>query len=1316
MPNLTRSLKSHPVIFKTMLGIATVFGVLLAGVLYVAIIGISIDASGQRSKIAALLTESLGREVRFEGAMQYEVSAKPSLHVGGLHIANATGFPGSEFASLGDSRLELNLWSLLRLRLEVDELTGREVQIRLQSKKDGSNNWAFKPTLQNKEANKPPHAVNGSGMDLDNLLTRLDIKRVSLEDLNLEFIGPNGTSHFFELQSLVAHFPVGEPLTLALNGTVEKKYPYKLELTGGNVASLVRGDNAWPIDLSLGFMSSKLSLKGELSDKTGELNFNVVTDDPGEFERLLQTKSPAVGVTRLSGVVKYAPGKMALESLSGAMGKTTLNGALSLDYSDERPKVSGELTLPVLDLRPFMTGKAVTQEKPAQSLSEMYREFAKATFNLKNLNSADADLTLHVEKWINIPGAVRDATLRVKLDKGRLSVPVAATVADVTLSGNASADATISPARFNLSLGTHHSSLGNLAGLLLKMNDIRGQLGRFDLRIAARGDRGSELMQSLDVRLAVEKANLTYGNEAGARPVRFSLDDFVVALPEGKALTGEAHGSLLDKPFSATLQSGSLTAIMQESNTPVDFELLAGAAKAEIHAILQPPTEKTGSEIAFQLSAPHSGEIASWLGLKPGVDEPIDMHGNFNLNSVSWHLADFAVQLGHSALYADVQRSLVNGKPLLKLQLTGDIIDVDELGSMLPASKDSGVPAKRTAVASLIDIPILPMGINMADADITVRIKRITSTSPLAVRDLAFDGQIRGGMMSASPFEANVGENQFTGAILLDLRSQQPHSVLWLSSAGMNIGSVLKKLGLANNIDVDVDNLRLQLDLHSSRLGKLLAQSDLSLNFEHGHLTLHDVNTGGKMVIAIESGELKSAAGAPVSLSLRGSLDNAPISIGIETAKAVDLINPKLSVPFKLDASLSGANVKLSGDIDRPFAKTDIEMALEMNGSRLDNLNVLAHTSLPPWGPWSATGKFHMSPAGYEVSSLLLKVGSSELNGHGEIDTKVVPPRIDIELTAPSIQLDDFRFGAWSPEKSPQSKTAMPDQENDKTSKQAQQMLSPAVLKRQNAHLTVRVDQVVSGHDVLGNGNLDAKLENGHAVIGPVRVNTPGGSASFLMGYEPEEKDIAFSLRAEASHFDYGILARRFDKKSEMQGTFSLNVNISARAQYMSELLRYGKGNIDFAVWPQNMKSGLLDVWAVNVLMALLPAIDSSNASVVNCAIGRFVLSDGRLSDKTILIDTSRMRVTGKGGVDLANEEIQLYMQPRSKTPQFLSFSIPVELSGKIDDFHVGVSPLDLLETAGQLVTSVIWVPLQTLFGKETPSDGRDVCSVTDFK
>jgi len=363
-----------------------------------------------------------------------------------------------------------------------------------------------------------------------------------------------------------------------------------------------------------------------------------------------------------------------------------------------------------------------------------------------------------------------------------------------------------------------------------------------------------------------------------------------------------------------------------------------------------------------------------------------------------------------------------------------------------------------------------------------------------------------------------------------------------------------------------------------------------------------------------------------------------------------------------------------------------------------------------------------MSASGYEVSALRLQVGTSELSGHGKLDMQAVPPRLDVALTAPSIQLDDFRSGDWSLEKSGKEASKKSDaivgtpQTANGENTQTQQILSPEVLRRQNAYLTVKVDQLVSGRDLLASGKLEARLENGRAAIGPVVVNTPGGSASFLLKYEPGEKDVLVSLRAEAKNFDYGILARRIDHQSEMSGVFSLDVEVNAHSQYLSDIMKYGKGHIDFAVWPENMKSGLLDVWAVNVLMALLPAVDSSDESKVNCAIGRFVLGNGKLSDKAILIDTSRMRVSGKGGVDFAAEKIQLYVKPRAKSAQFLSFAIPVEVSGSFDDFSVGVRAEDVVDTVGLLATSVIWVPLQMLFGKNMPADGGDVCGKVVLK
>ena len=481
-----------------------------------------------------------------------------------------------------------------------------------------------------------------------------------------------------------------------------------------------------------------------------------------------------------------------------------------------------------------------------------------------------------------------------------------------------------------------------------------------------------------------------------------------MALPAGKPLSGEAHGSLLDKAFSASLHGATLTDLMQQANAPIDFVMQSGNARIQVHALLQAPDETTGSAITFDLSAPHSAEISSWLGLKPGTDVPVNLHGNFQINNNSWHLSDATLQLGHSALSADILRTTNNHNNLIILNLTGDLIDADELQSLLPETNQDQPATQQSPASSMIDIPILPKGISLADADIVVRIKRIASSSPFALRDLRFDGRIREGMMYASPFSAKVAETDFNGAILLDLRTQKPSAGLWLGADAVNVGQVLNKLDISRNVDANFDHLSVYFDLHSSHLGQLLADSNLLANFDGGHFTLHDANTGGKMRIALDSGEIKSAAGSNVKLNLKGSLDSVPVSIAIQTAPAADLLNPSLSIPFKLNADTSGATIKLSGNIERPFAQKDIVLALEMSGTRFDELNALAQVSLPPWGPWSASGKFRMSLAGYEVSSLLLQVGDSQLSGYGKFETMTVPPRIEIALAAPTIQLDDF--------------------------------------------------------------------------------------------------------------------------------------------------------------------------------------------------------------------------------------------------------------------------------------------------------------------
>ena len=1289
---------------------ATLALIAVPGFLYVTFIGISVDASFLRGTIAQTFSDNIGRTVRFEGPMEMEISARPKLRVGGLHVANPPGFGDEDFASLGEARLALDLWPLLfNQRLHIEELAGSDVDVRLQVRTDGSNNWTFRRSSQ--AASNTPGPGATSSRRADRALALLDIQNISLEKLRVRYIGADGRQHFFSLHALAAQSPAGEPFTLNLNGAVEDKFPYRLDFTGGKLADLAT-DKPWPIAFTLTFLSSTLAVTGSVNGTRGELTFGLGTENLLEFERLLQTRLPDVGASGIAGTVVFAPLRVALTQLTGAMGNTTLIGSLDFDDTGSKSKISGSLVLPTLDLRPFLGEKPVKENtNPPRSLADVYRSLSAATFSLKQLNSADLDLTLGVGSWLSLPGDVKDVTLQLKLKDGMLSAPLKATVAGVALSGSIEADATADPPKFMLTLGTRDSDLGGLAQLLAGVRGVKGQLGRFDLTIAAQGNQGSDLVRSLDVRLEVERGRFSYGNIAGERPVAFALDKLAVHLPAGKAFNGDMRGALLDHPFTAQMRGGVLEPIMLQARAPIDFTLRSGDVRARIQGSLQVPATDSGPDLTFEFSAPRAGQLASWFGFKPAAGAPAALSGKLTMRASGWRVHDLLFRLGRTTLTAELARSVADGKPLVKVRLGAEQIDVEELEALMAAPEKKNNEPERT----VLDIPILPQKIDLTDADIDVRVKRFAGT-PIDVRELSFDGRIREGYMYPSPIAVNVDDTGFSGAVLLDLRSAEPTAGLWLYAANFDVGELLRKLGVVGNIDATFSEFGINLVARSSRLGAMLARSELLGSIGGGRIVLRDPNTHAEARITLDQGELRADPGTPLKLTLKGALDDVPISIALDTARAYQLADPGFPLPFKLNAEAANASLTLSGSIARPIG-SEIELALDARGSRFDSLNKLARASLPPWGPWSASGKFRMSPRGYEVNALRLQVGESVLDGSGRVNTESGRPRVDIALTAPVIQLDDFKFGDWSPvEKKPDDKAIKPGAEDVRNkaaaaSEQAQKLLSPEMLRRQDATLKVEVKQVLSGKDKLGSGKLEARLENGRADIGPLEVDVPGGGAKLWLGYEPTEQEVKIDLHIDVQKFDYGVLARRIKPESDPHGTFSLKMDVDSRARYLSEILRHGSGRIEFAVWPQNLQSGIFDLWAVNVLAALVPAVDPGKASKVNCAIGRFELSDGKLAGRTIILDTSRMRVTGTGKASFTEEVFDLRMNPQAKTAQFLSLETPIQVRGTFNKFEIGVSAGDIIGTVGRLATSIIWVPLQKLAGKKIPADGADVCS-----
>jgi hypothetical protein len=191
-------------------------------------------------------------------------------------------------------------------------------------------------------------------MSVEQLAASIDIKKIALTGLQVTYQGVNGKAQHFALDKFEAAVPAHAGLYATASGRIDNDLPYKLQIKGGSLVSLVAGREPWPVSIKLEFIESVLNINGNLGEKNSSLRFGLGTPDLAKFGRLLEIDLPNAGAAGIGAYLKVAPGEITLTDLSGMLGKTAMQGQLSIDMKKERPRLSGKLVMSTLDLRPFL--------------------------------------------------------------------------------------------------------------------------------------------------------------------------------------------------------------------------------------------------------------------------------------------------------------------------------------------------------------------------------------------------------------------------------------------------------------------------------------------------------------------------------------------------------------------------------------------------------------------------------------------------------------------------------------------------------------------------------------------------------------------------------------------------------------------------------------------------------------------------------------------------------------------------------------------------------------------------------------------------
>ena len=578
---------------------------------------------------------AIGRKTSAEH-LHVQLGRTTVVTLDGVRIASADGYPADKpFATADKLTVALDVMSYIHNRqIVIPEITVDKPVIDAEQDAKGQSNWPAPATSTPSNAPADPNA----GPKIGQLVIHDGQAHVVITKLKADF------------NLDVATREAAAPGDAASNaGQIEVKakgtyaaQPITGELIGGALLSLRDAAQPYPIDLHIANGPTKVALTGTVQNPLNfagaDLKLEFSGPDMSKLTPLTGVPIPETPPYSIAGKLDYADKKVRFTGFTGRLGKSDLNGDISVDPTKERPFIDANLysrQVDLADLGGFIgepPGRKGEANQSAQQKTELARTeasdsiFPNTPINLPKLNMADVRLRYrgaHIEgRSVPLDNIVVDMSItdgRVKVDPLSFGVGTGqiALTSDLAPDGHdVKTNTTISFKRVDLArlLSATHlvEGAGQMSGsarLDSTGNSLASLLGH--------GDGGLELGMSggnLSA-LLVDVAGLEFGNallSALGIPQRANLQCFAANFGLNRGVV-DTKTFILDTSEARVVGTGDINLATET----IDYKLKTRSKHFSIGS-LETPIDITG-KLKSPSIRPEVGPLAVKAGAAVGL-------------------------------------------------------------------------------------------------------------------------------------------------------------------------------------------------------------------------------------------------------------------------------------------------------------------------------------------------------------------------------------------------------------------------------------------------------------------------------------------------------------------------------------------------------------------------------------------------------------------------------------------------------------------------------------------------------------------------
>jgi len=492
-----------------------------------------------------------------------------------------------------------------------------------------------------------------------------------------------------------------------------------------------------------------------------------------------------------------------------------------------------------------------------------------------------------------------------------------------------------------------------------------------------------------------------------------------------------------------------------------------------------------------------------------------------------------------------------------------------------------------------------------------------------------------------------------------------------------------------------------------------------------GHITV-----GEKQGAAGE----KQASAEPAeqsALRVRGSgtLNGKPFDLRLQGGP---LINTDHSKPYAFDAAISAADIKLTAqtNIQHPFDLGAVTSKFHLTGKDLADVYYLTGLALPNTPPYDVAGTAVRDGMKFRVDDFHGRLGGSDINGKLSIDTGRDRPKVSAALTSRVLNLADLA--------APLGTQAQPGQKAGTLAGGAGAAAAPArassvphaaaqssnSLLLPDADLQVArvrgmdADVMFDADSIITTPKLPMKkvhfhllLDDGKLTLEPLAFTLPQGqfSGSVVLNARTAipETDIDMKLQ------NLGLTQFKPDSSNTapLSGDLVGRIKLHGSGTSVHKTAADVRGDVTIVVPKGEMRAAFAELTGINVAngLGLLLAKKDENTAI-RCGVMSFHADNGNLKATTLVVDTSRVLITGGGDLNLGTEDLDMSLRGQPKGIRLVRLRSPIKIHGSLSHPEIGLQPGNLIaQTGGAIALGALLTPVAALLAFVDPGLAKDV-------